>query len=273
MHLPASANMLHQCSARKAQNDPRGVAQPPPPAHGSASARTDKTHRARATRRAEAAHRPWLLPYHVPVLGRPSNTRGRSRGGSCPFSPPSARALVIAPLGAPGAHLERRGAGGLRKAPPALHPPPAAPAAPPPPAHRVPGVPEPEAHQCSARRPRQGGLAEAPAPRQARLPPRLTPGQLTQDAVRGGKARAEAPARAHGPACRHRPPLWRVAWGAAWARHGPRWAFAWGLVRRRGSFSTGGPSDTLLSSHFLVIFRGIPLFGQEGRLCSGGLCQ
>jgi hypothetical protein len=187
-----------------------------------------------------------------------------------PLQPPFRSGLSYSALGcARGALGAPRGGRAEEGTPRAA--PPARGTSRPPPAHRVPGVPEPEAHQCSARRPRQGGLAEAPAPRQARLPPRLTPGQLTQDAVRGGKARAEAPARAHGPACRHRPPLWRVAWGAAWARHGPRWAFAWGLVRRRGSFSTGGPSDTLLSSHFLVIFRGIPLFGQEGRLCSGGL--
>ena len=41
--------------------------------------------------------------------------------------------------------------------------------------------------------------------------------------------RAEAPARAQGPAYRRRPPLWRVARAAAWALHGLRWAFAWAL--------------------------------------------
>ena len=57
-----------------------------------------------------------------------------------------------------------------------------------------------------------------------------------QDAVRGAKARAEAPARAQGPACRHQPPLWRVVLGVAWAPHGLRWAFAWALCERWALF-------------------------------------
>ena len=63
----------------------------------------------------------------------------------------------------PGAQVLRRGTGGPRRAPPELRPPPGAPG----PRAAPRGLPGPEVH--SARRPRQGGLAEAPAPRQARF--------------------------------------------------------------------------------------------------------
>ena len=224
---------LHRRSVPKAQTfNGRGVAQRPPqpgPADGSVSPRAGGTQRARAARRAVAARRPALLPCHAPVLGRPSNARGRSRRGPCP---PSA----TLPLGTKHARgsarapLLRRGSARADEGTP--------PAAPPargarPPAHRVPGLPGPEVHVCSARRSRQGWPGRGARPSaSAFAAPWRTP---EQDAVRGGKARAEAPARAQGPAYRHRPPLWRVARGAARALHGPRWAFAWSLVREVGA--------------------------------------
>ena len=125
----------------------------------------------RAAHRAEAARGPALQPDHAPVLGRVWNARGRSRRGPCPSSAPlpleSQSARGRASLH--GAHLERRGGGRAGEGTPHAAPPARGGR---PPAHRVPGLPEPEVHVCSACRPRQGGLAEAPAPPLARLPRR-----------------------------------------------------------------------------------------------------
>ena len=149
--LPESA-----CSERAqgATRPPRRRAAPTP-AHSSASPRAGGTQRARAARRAVAARGPALLPYHDPVLRRPSNARGRSRRGPCP--PPAT--LPNTPVGAPGASLLRRGAAGLTRAPPPLRPPPAAPAPP----HT--GCRASLSRKCMFRAragPARGGLAEAP---------------------------------------------------------------------------------------------------------------
>jgi hypothetical protein len=149
--LPESA-----CSERAqgATRPPRRRAAPTP-AHSSASPRAGGTQRARAARRAVAARGPALLPYHDPVLRRPSNARGRSRRGPCP--PPAT--LPNTPVRAPGASLLRRGAAGLTRAPPPLRPPPAAPAPP----HT--GCRASLSRKCMFRAraaPARGGLAEAP---------------------------------------------------------------------------------------------------------------
>ena len=98
--------------------------------------------------------------------------------------------------------------------PPSCAPRPGPQAPGPPPAHWLPGPPR----KCTVR----AGPAKVAWPRHPPLGKRVLPhrgstpaGQLTQDAVRGAKARAEAPARAQGPACCHRQPIWRVARGAA----------------------------------------------------------
>ena len=90
-----------------------------------------------------------------PRVGAPLERPRALQARSLPlFCPPSARVPEArAPVGEPGAHLERRGAAGLTRAPSTLRPLPASTSSP---AHLVPGLPEPEAHVCSARRPRQG---------------------------------------------------------------------------------------------------------------------
>ena len=143
---------------------------------------------AQAARRAEAARGLALLPYHAPVLGRAWSALGRSRRGPCPSSAPlpleSQSARGRASLH--GAHLERRGGGRAGEGTPHAAPPARGGR---PPAHRVPGLPEPEVHVYSACRPRQGGLAEAPAPPLARLPRRGAHQSSSH------KTRCEAPRR------------------------------------------------------------------------------